>query len=206
MTKRNHHHDGKANIDWITDDLAAGGDFSYRDDIAARQLQDLLDQGVGCVIDCRIEADDFAIWTEVDGVTYHWLPVNDIAGSHLPRAHFDRAVAIARQAQREGRKMLAHCHMGVNRGPSTAFAILLDRGMDPIEAFDLIRERRPRAAIAYAEDALAAHLLRETGQLDYDVLNTFVEHVEAVMTDRVHQGIQHIMRQHHQSDQLERLG
>ena len=50
--------------------------------------------------------------------------------------------------------LLVHCHMGINRGPSAAYAILLTRGHDPIEAIDLVRARRPIAAVDYADDSL----------------------------------------------------
>ena len=44
--------------------------------------------------------------------------------------------------------------MGINRGPSMGFAVMLAQGWDPIEALDRIRERRPIAYVGYAEDAL----------------------------------------------------
>ncbi len=53
--------------------------------------------------------------------------------------------------------MLVHCHMGINRGPSMAYACLLVLGWDPIEAMTAIRTARPIAAIGYAEDALDWH-------------------------------------------------
>lgn len=185
-----------ANIDWLTDDLATGGDFSYHAHVAQAQLEDLIAQHVGCVIDCRMEADDFDTWADVPEVRYHWLPTNDANGWHIPDEHFDAAVRIARRAQRDGKPVLAHCHMGINRGPSTAFAILLDRGMGAIEAFDLIRTKRPRAMVAYAVDALMAHQTREDGQVDWDEVNTFSAHYEAEIS-KVRKGIQHIMRSEH---------
>ena len=54
-------------------------------------------------------------------------------------------------------KVLVHCHMGINRGPSMAYACLLMLGHDPIEAMTMIRSARPIAAIGYAEDALDWH-------------------------------------------------
>ena len=50
--------------------------------------------------------------------------------------------------------MLTHCHMGINRGPSLGFAVLLAQGWDVVEALDAIRAARPIAWVAYAEDAL----------------------------------------------------
>ena len=54
-------------------------------------------------------------------------------------------------------KIVVHCHMGVNRGPSMGFAYLLDQGWQPVDALTAIRSARPIAAIAYASDALRAH-------------------------------------------------
>jgi hypothetical protein len=53
-----------------------------------------------------------------------------------------------------------HCHMGINRGPSLAFAALLDEGWDPVEALDTITRTRPIAFLAYADDALRWHHAR----------------------------------------------
>jgi hypothetical protein len=50
-------------------------------------------------------------------------------------------------------KVLVHCHVGIDRGPSMAHACLLMLGRDPIEAMTMIRSARPIAAIGYAEDA-----------------------------------------------------
>lgn len=194
----------RANISWITEDLATGGDFSFYANIARAQVADLILQDVQCVIDCRIEADDFETWTQYNSVRYHWLPINDSYNYNVPRDHFDRAVLIARQAAREGRKVFVHCHMGINRGPSTAFAILLDRGMAPDDAFDLIRAQRPQAGLAYAEDALRAHLFRQDGQVDCDVMDSFITHLNDVMTPDVQEGIEHIMRNQHKVEQVAR--
>ena len=56
--------------------------------------------------------------------------------------------------------------MGINRGPSLAYAVLLAQGWDPIDALDAIRTARPIAAMGYAEDALAWHH-RRTGASDF---------------------------------------
>jgi protein-tyrosine phosphatase len=45
--------------------------------------------------------------------------------------------------------------MGINRGPSLAFAVMLAQGWNPVEALTSIRAARPIAAIAYARDALS---------------------------------------------------
>ena len=44
--------------------------------------------------------------------------------------------------------------MGINRGPSLAFAILLTQGWAPLSALAHLRHVRSIAYVAYAEDAL----------------------------------------------------
>jgi hypothetical protein len=74
-------------------------------------------------------------------------------------AWFDDARAFVRAVWMDpDAKVLAHCHMGSNRGPSIAYSLLLDLGVDPIEAFDMIRQVRPIAYMGYVEDALDHHL------------------------------------------------
>jgi dual specificity phosphatase 3 len=95
----------------------------------------------------------------------------------MPDSWFDRGVAFALDAlQRPDTTVLAHCHMGINRGPSMAYAILLAGGWDAVAALAAIRGARPIAAIAYAGDALswwqrvsgvsAARAARERGAID----------------------------------------
>lgn len=148
-----------ANISWITDSLAIGGDLSWKRSIRELQMAEIISQGITCVIDARMEDDDTDWWAG-SGVTYVHVPTNDMEGSHIAFHDFDRAVLAARQVQRAGGKVLAHCHMGINRGPSMGAAILLDRGMAPVEAMRLIKARRPIAGIYYFMDAYDAHIAR----------------------------------------------
>jgi len=188
----------KADISWLTNSLATGGDFDYNAVVANAQLRDLLKQQVGVVIDTRIEDDDAAIWSK-HPVEYHHIPEDDYQGNHIDPADFDKAVMIARDAQARGLKVFVHCHMGINRGPSTAYAILLDQGWDPAEAFDLIRAKRPISAVYYAEDALRADLARkrvnptEAAQ----IINKFVAHRDKVFGAKEMEQTQHIIRDTH---------
>jgi len=77
----------------------------------------------------------------------------DDAGQQVPFTWFDHAVAWIESAGPDA-VVLTHCHMGINRGPSLGFAVLLDQGWDPIEAIAAIRRCRPIAHIWYAGDAL----------------------------------------------------
>ena len=142
-----------ANITQLTDTLWTGGDLPEDDEVAADHIGDWRDAGIGTVIDCRFE------WSDEDLVAaiapeIHYVHVGiDDAGQRIPPAWFDEVLAAASTADHGG-GVLVHCHMGINRGPSAAYALLLADGHDPVEAIDLIRTRRPIAAVGYAEDAL----------------------------------------------------
>ena len=54
----------------------------------------------------------------------------------------------------DGGRAVVHCHMGINRGPSMAFALLLADGWGITEALDAIAEARPIVGLIYADDAV----------------------------------------------------
>lgn len=81
----------------------------------------------------------------------------DDAGQQVPDAWFDAGVDWVVDALDDGGTVLTHCHMGINRGPSLGFAVLLAQGVDAVDALDLIRAARPVAFVAYADDALRWH-------------------------------------------------
>jgi protein tyrosine phosphatase (PTP) superfamily phosphohydrolase (DUF442 family) len=139
-----------ANISFITDRLATGGDITSLDDI-----DDLVAAGITHVIDNRLEWSDEELFAErAPGIVYLHNGVDD-AGGRQGAQWYERGVGFALEAlARLDTKVLAHCHMGINRGPSMAFAIMLALGWDPVEGFDAIRAARPIAGLAYALDAL----------------------------------------------------
>lgn len=147
-----------ANADFVTDRLLVGGDLDVFDaDLAGRQLAELVDAGVTHVVDCRFELDDAETWAQVPGVSYRRFPVDD-AGQRIPPSWFEKGVSHVLEAMRDdGSVVLTHCHMGVNRGPSLGFAVLLGLGWDHVDAIAAIRSARDVAAVYYAEDALEWH-------------------------------------------------
>jgi hypothetical protein len=136
--------------------LAVCGDLDITDEAAAeRQLVEWTTAGITDIIDARGEWSDQSLVARLaPDVAYHWVGTDDL-GHGQSDTWFDAGVTAALEAlERPGRKVVVHCHMGVNRGPSMAFAILLALGHDPVDALGLIRRARPIAAILYAEDAL----------------------------------------------------
>ncbi|QWC84567.1 hypothetical protein KLP28_13470 [Nocardioidaceae bacterium] len=150
-----------ANAHFVTDQLAVGGDLPYGNDaLVIRHVGELYDLGVTHVLDVRAEADDALIWDDVPDVDYRWDGIDD-AGQRIPHTWFDRITSWALTALEDpDARLLTHCHMGINRGPSAGYAVLLAQGCDPVEAIAAIRAARPIAAVAYAEDALEWHLAR----------------------------------------------
>jgi len=150
-----------ANAVFVTDQLLVGGDLDARDPrLAALQLAELVDLGVTHLVDVRLEWDDFDYVAEnAPEITYLHHGMDD-AGQRVPLEWFDEGVRWALDAISGGGTVLAHCHMGINRGPSLGYAVMLAQGWDPIEAIDTIRRARPEAFVAYAEDALRWHHVR----------------------------------------------
>ena len=148
-----------ANASFVTDRLAVGGDLSPREELALVQLEELVEHGVSHIIDVRIEWSDEAFVAEhAPHIRYLHHGMDD-AGQQVDARWFDSGVGYALEAfeTTPDAVVLAHCHMGINRGPSLGFAILLAQGWDPVDALDAIRAARPIAYIDYAKDALRWH-------------------------------------------------
>jgi protein-tyrosine phosphatase len=159
-----------ANAHFVTPQLLIGGDLDYRSrELAAEQVMELHEAGVTHIIDVRVE------WTDQDwvvellpGLEYFHHGIDD-AGQVVPSEWFDEGVRYALDAMERGGVVLSHCHMGINRGPSLGFAVLLGLGWDTVEALDAIRRARPIAFIAYAEDALRWHHRHDRVALERDL-------------------------------------
>ena len=148
-----------ANANSITDYLAIGGDLSYNKYHALSEAVELAElAGISHILDLRMEAKE-DLWDRFPEIDYHWDGIDD-AGQLVPAEWFERITSWADAAIEAGGTVLSHCHMGINRGPSAGFAVLLRRGWDPIDTIDAIRTARPQAFVAYAEDALEWHLTR----------------------------------------------
>jgi hypothetical protein len=149
-----------ANAHFVTDFLAVGGDLAYDNETAAKQAIELVELDITHVLDVRQECDDAELWSYVPEVTYRWDGIDD-AGQSVLGEWFEGIFTWAVDALEDpAARLLTHCHMGINRGPSAGFAVLLGLGWAPVAALEAIRKARPIAAIAYAEDALAWHLDR----------------------------------------------
>lgn len=111
------------------------------------------------VLDCRVEATPTARnVVEAAGLGYTTAPAEDGLDDPEP-GWFDTGVAQARAVLADpDRVLLTHCQGGRGRGPSMGFAILLDTGMAPADAFAAIKAVRPQSTVQYARQALDHHL------------------------------------------------
>lgn len=159
-----------ANATQLTDQLWIGGELDPSDrNLATAQLDELTDAGIDSIIDCRIERDDID-WVAAAKAQIDYLSIGvEDAGFVMPDDWFDDGVTYALEQISGGHVVLSHCQAGINRGPSMGFAVLVAQGWDPIEALTLIRDRRPIARIAYAEQAID-WWLQSTGDPDEDAV------------------------------------
>ena len=144
-----------ANISQVTPSIWIGGDLeTLRPAFAGLQLGEIEELGITDIVDVRLEWNDHGWVREAKPhIGYLWLGVDD-AGQSIPDNWFDEGTKHILERIRDGGTVLTHCHMGINRGPSMGFATMLALGWDPIEALARIRDRRPIAYVAYAENAL----------------------------------------------------
>jgi hypothetical protein len=144
--------------DFILPRLATGGALTGPADVEA-----MVDAGITHVIDCTTDeadqnADDVRQFVNNPAIICLWNPTID-DGTIKEPAWFDQSIWFALGALTQPHvRVYAHCTNGQNRGPSTAFAIMLAMGWDYNSAIDLIHTARPVTVggIIYAGDAANA--------------------------------------------------
>jgi hypothetical protein len=104
-------------------------------------------RGVQIVIDVTDEGSSFTDTTTT--IQRAWIPTPDDGRARDPRWFADIAAAAGSTAS-----VLIHCHMGVARAPSAAFAVLLSRGWNELDALEAVMFGRPISTVGYAADAL----------------------------------------------------
>jgi hypothetical protein len=159
-------------ICWVTPQLAVSGDLSSRKERARAQLLVWEEAGITDVFDMRGEADDSEFIHSNSTITSHWFGVDDNGGTRSD-AWFEAFTTVVDTILADPeRRILVHCHMGVNRGPSAAFTALITHGVDPIQALTQIRSARPVAAILYSFDAVQ-WFARRQGKTEQEVADLF---------------------------------
>jgi len=134
--------------------LIVTGDLYPERGRALQQLDWWLRSDAVGIIDCRGE------WTDEDFVAvnapeldYRYVGTDD-DGRGQDDEWFEAGVTHFEDLSLRGGRVVVHCHMGINRGPSMAFAILLSQGWGITEALDAIASARPIVGLIYADDAV----------------------------------------------------
>ena len=140
-----------ADFNFVTTRLATGAAISSAADVA-----ELVAAGITHIVDCRDDFDDSSLLTSDPQISYLWNGTAD-DGQHKPPEWFYKSVDFALGGLVHSKsKVYAHCAAGINRGPSTAFAIMLALGWTDIQAEAQMRLARPQVGIAYKQDAIVA--------------------------------------------------
>jgi hypothetical protein len=130
------HWTGQSSLSWITDELAVGGRIQPGDErLLAR------DYGVRRFVDVRAECcDDLHVLRKHEIRLLH-VPVDD--GCPFDEARLRAAVRWVLSALQRGEKVVIHCEYGIGRSALLAGAVLVSRGLSPLEALRLLKTRRP---------------------------------------------------------------
>lgn len=143
-------------ISRLTDQLFTGADLPRHSvDEFAAELDRWEQRGITHIVDNRIEASDLDALADLAPDITYCENGEDDAGQVMPDSWFDAGVGFALEAMTDpAARVHVHCHMGINRGPSLAYAVLLAQGWAPVAGLALVRSARPVAAAGYAEQAL----------------------------------------------------
>lgn len=134
---------------FVTSRIATGAALSGPEDVVA-----MVEAGVTHIIDCCAEFDDTALFiANPNVVVVLWNGVED-DGQPKPSSWFQKSIDFALDAlTKPHAKVYAHCAAGVNRGPSTCYAIIRSLGISAEDAETIIRKVRPQVGLAYKSDA-----------------------------------------------------
>lgn len=150
----------------VADRIWTGADLPAHlgSDAVLDEVDELTALGITHVVDCRLEWSDDAVYAGHAPDVAYLHHAQDDAGQQIPDEWWTDGTRWANQALdgNPAAQVLMHCHMGINRGPSLTYALLLSRGVGHLEGLDLIRSARPVAGCAYAEQA-ADWWLRHSG-------------------------------------------
>jgi hypothetical protein len=123
------------NLTWITDTLAVGGRY------APEMVEHLAGPlGVKAVVDLRKEDRDDEDLLLRHGLAFLHLPTPDHCA--VAAAMLEDGVAFAAAHLDRGERVLIHCEHGIGRSATLALCVLVERGMEPLEALELAKSKR----------------------------------------------------------------
>ena len=135
-------------FDFVTDRIATGGMIWDEEDVAAMEAA-----GITHVVTAAIELEDDT-WRVLAGRFAHLCNGVHDDGAWKSPDWFGRSIEFTLAAlQDPDARVLLHCGAGINRGPSSAYAVLRALGHSPSDAYRLVTEARPIACVLYANDA-----------------------------------------------------
>ena len=124
---------------WLADDLAVGGSFP-----AERAVELAHVHRIGAVIDLRGEDCDDPAKLQAAGIEFLHLPTPDLEPASVEM--LDEGVAFARRHAERGARILIHCEHGIGRSALLALCVLVDRGLQPIDALRHAKDCRERVS------------------------------------------------------------
>ena len=135
-------------FDFVTPQIATGGMIWDERDVAA-----MVAAGITHVLTAAIELEQDT--RRLLGGRFVHL-ANGVPDDGLWKSPtwFRATIDFALEALRDpDARILLHCGAGINRGPSSAYAVLRALGHSRLEARRMITDARPIAAVLYANDA-----------------------------------------------------
>jgi hypothetical protein len=138
------------NYNFITTRLATGSLIQSEQDI-----QTLIKDGITHIIDCTDTHNDLSYLTKYPQIIYLYNGVAD-DGKPKPISWFELSLKFALPAiALPHNKVYAHCDAGINRGPSTIYAIMKAQGYNRFLIEALIKTGRPETIVGlrYINDA-----------------------------------------------------
>jgi protein-tyrosine phosphatase len=129
------HAPGTQAFNWVTQALAVGGAFDSGQ--AARIVRD---HAISHVVDLRDENCHDRLALHRAGMRLLHLPTPDKCAVDLE--HLRVGVAWVIRAQARGRRVLVHCQHGIGRSALLSLCVLVQQGMDPVAAMNLVKNAR----------------------------------------------------------------
>jgi protein-tyrosine phosphatase len=120
---------------WLTEELAVGGCFPIE---RAGELAS--EHGIGAVVDLRQEDRDDDRRLRTAGIEFLHLPTPDLQPASAEM--LEEGVRFAREQADRGRKVLIHCQHGIGRSALLSLCVLVDQGMEPLNALRLAKDAR----------------------------------------------------------------
>ena len=124
-----------SNFHWVMDGLAVGGCFPTESVPALAR-----DHAIRAVVDMREEDCDDGDALARASLRFLHLPTPDLHPVTLEM--LDQGVAFAREHLDRNERVLIHCQHGIGRSAMLALCVMVDRGMEPLQALTQAKQRR----------------------------------------------------------------